>query len=64
MVLAVGNGAQSIEVNRAVARHDYQVVEGTVSDFDGKLRQAAYDELCAGAYAECGDLAASRGDVG
>jgi hypothetical protein len=33
MVLAVGNGAEYIEVKRAVARHDYQVVEGTVSDF-------------------------------
>jgi hypothetical protein len=29
MVPAVGNGAAYMEVHRAVARHDYQVVEGT-----------------------------------
>jgi hypothetical protein len=29
MVPAVGNGAAYMQVHRAVARHDYQVVEGT-----------------------------------
>jgi hypothetical protein len=29
MVLAVGNGAEYLEVHRAAARHGYQVADGT-----------------------------------
>jgi hypothetical protein len=33
IVLAVGNGAQYMLLKRALTRHDYHVIEGTVSDF-------------------------------